>query len=141
MIICRKMKKRTLYLWALVLSISLVCTQGVKRHVHSLDEHNQQHSHITAEAPVEHSHLSKVHLSIDDSHRDHHDKVIAEFDASLYGVLKKVSNSVLTLALFTTLFIFFLSDFYPQTFHRLREKSTILLWRYRCSPPLRAPPL
>lgn len=141
MIDCQKMKKQTLCLWVLFLSMSLSCAQGVKLHVHNLDnEHNQQHSHTTTEPIVEHSHLRSAHLSADISHGEHHDKVIAEFDASPYGLLKKVSNSVLTLALFATLLIFFLAVFYQQTFPR-REKSTMLVWRYRLSPPLRAPPL
>lgn len=122
--------------------MSLLCAQGVKLHVHSLDhDHNQQHSHIASEAVAEHLHLSDAHLSTDVSHGDHHDKVVAELDASPYGLLKKVSNSVLTLALFATFFVFFLSGFYQQTFRHRRDKSIILPWRYRLSPPLRAPPL
>lgn len=140
MILFRQTKKRNLFLWALLLSIALLCAQGVKLHVHSLD-HDQQHSHIATEAAAEHSHLSEAHLSTDVSHSDHHDEVVSELDVSSHGLLKKVSSSVLTLALLVTMFALLLPAFYRQTFHRRRDIDTILPWRYHLSPPLRAPPL
>ena len=138
MIFFRQTKKRTLFLWALFLSVALLCAQGVKLHVHSLD-HDQQHSHIAAEA--EHSHLSEAHLSTDISHGDHHDEVVSELDVTASGLLKKVSSNSLTLALLVTVFAFLLPAFYQQTFHRRRDKDALLPWRYHLSPPLRAPPL
>ncbi len=142
MIFFRQTKKRTLFLWALFLSIALLCAQDVKLHVHNLDHnHGQQQSHIATKAAAEHSHLSEAHLSIDVSHGDHHDEVLSELDVSSYGLLKKVSNSVLTLALLVTVFALLLAAFYRQTFHRRRDKDAILPWQYHLSPPLRAPPL
>jgi len=136
----RQTKKRTLFLWVLLLSIALLCAQGVKLHAHSLD-HDQEHSHIGVLAATEHSQLSKVHLSTDVSHEDHHDEVTSEIDVSSYGFLKKVSNSVLTLALFVTLLILFNTGFYRQIFARRHNKIAFIPRRYVNSPPLRAPPL
>ena len=144
MFLFRQTKKRTLFLWTLLLSMALLCAQSVKLHVHSLDhdhDQNQQHSHITTVPASNHSHLSDAHLSTDVSHGDHHDEVVSELDASPYGLLKKVSDSVLTLALLTTVFTFLLAGFYHHTFHHRRDKNIVLAWRYLFSPPLRAPPL
>lgn len=144
MILLRQMKKRTLFLWVFLLSTALLCAQGVKLHVHSFGQehdHDQQYSHIAAEAVAEHSHLSEAHLSTDISHGDHHDEVVSELDASPDGLLKKVSSNILTLALLATVFILLLPTFYQQTFHRRRDKNSFLPWRYLFSPPLRAPPL
>lgn len=140
MILFLQPKKRTLFLWTLFLSIALLCAQGVKLHVHSLDhDHDQQHSHITAKA--KHSHLSEAHLATDISHGDHHDEVVLELDVSSSGLLKKVSSNSLTLALLVTVFALLFSAFYQQTLHRRHNKYAILPWRYHLSPPLRAPPL
>lgn len=138
----RETKKRTLYLWTILLSLALLCAQGVKLHTHDLDHnHDQQHGHTPSEAAVEHSHLSEAHLSTDVSHDDHHDEMTSELDANPNGLLKKVSNSVLTLALLATVFILLFPGFYQQIFHRRRGKAIFIPWRYLLSPPLRAPPL
>ncbi|NOX43621.1 MAG: hypothetical protein GXP19_07805 [Gammaproteobacteria bacterium] len=141
------MKKRTLFLWTLLLSMVLLCAQGVKLHVHSLDhDYDQTHSHIAAEAAAKHSHLSEAHLSTDISHGDHHDEMVSEVDVSPYGLLKKgllkkVSTSALTLALLATVVILLFAGFYQQIYHRRRAKDFIFRWRYLLFPPLRAPPL
>ena len=138
------MKQRTLILWTLLLSLALICTQGVKLHVHNLDhdhDHDQRHSHTTVDAASEHSHLSKAHLSIDITHSDHHDETVSELDNSSYGLLKKVFNNVLTLAILVTVFSLLLPSFCQQTFLYRRDKKTNRSWRYLFSPPLRAPPL
>jgi len=141
MILFRQTKKRTLFLWTLLLSVALLCAQGVKLHVHSIDhDHDRQHSHITAEAVTEHSHLSEVHLSSNISHGDHHDEVVSEHDASPNGLLKKASSNVVMLALLATVLSLLFPGFYQQTFHRRRDKDAILPWRYLLSPPPRAPP-
>ena len=142
----RQTKKHTLFLWTLFLSIVLLCAQGVKLHVHSFGhDHDQQHSHIAleveVEVEVEHSHLSEAHLSTDVSHDDHHSEVVSELDANPNGLLKKVSSSALTLALFATVLTLLFPGFYQQIFHRRRDKAVFLPWRYLLSPPLRAPPL
>jgi hypothetical protein len=138
----RQTTKRTLFLWALLLSIALLCAQGVKLHVHSIDhDHDRQHSHIAAEAVAEHSHLSEAHLSSDVSHGDHHDEVVSELDVSPDGLLKKASSNVVVLALLAAVFTLLLPGLYQQIFHRRRDKDAILPWRYLLSPPPRAPPL
>lgn len=138
----RQTKKHTLFLWILLLSTVLLCAQGVKLHVHSFGhDHDQRHSHIALEVEVEHSHLSEVHLSTDVSDDDHHDEAVSELDLSPSGLLKKVSNSVLTLALLATVLTLLFPGFYQQIVHRRRDKDVFLPWRYLLSPPLRAPPL
>lgn len=136
----RQTSKRTLFLWTLLLSIALLCSQGIKLHVHNLD-HNHEHSHAGLQSTTDHSQLSKVHLSTDITHEDHHDEVMSEIDISLYGFMKKVSNGLLTLALFVTLFTLLYTGFYRKTFYRRSNKIVLIPWRYINSPPLRAPPL
>ncbi|MEN8180010.1 MAG: hypothetical protein ABFS39_15520 [Pseudomonadota bacterium] len=141
MIFFRQTTKRTSFLWALLLSVALLCAQGVKLHVHSIDhDHDQRHGHMTTEA-AEHSHLSEAHLSSDVSHGDHHDEVVSELDASPDGLLKKVSSNVFMLALLATVFSLLLLGFYQHAFHRRSDNDAILPWRYLLSPPSRAPPL
>lgn len=138
----RKTKNRTLYFWAILLSMALLCAQGVKLHVHDLDhDHDQQHGHIPAEDTVEHSHLSVAHLSSDISHADHHEEVVSEIDASQDGLLIKLSSSISLLAILATVFTLLLSGFYRYRFYLRRENDSNIPWRYHMSPPLRAPPL
>ena len=144
MILFRQIKKPTLYLWTLLLSVALLCAQGVRLHVHSSGqehEHDLQHSHIAIEVIAKHSHLSEIHLSTDTSHIDHHDEVLSEIDTSPDGFLKKVSSNILTLALLVTLFTLLLVGFNQQILLRYQDKDAIFTWRYLFSPPLRAPPL
>lgn len=137
-----KTKKRTLYLWAVLLSVAVLCAQGVKLHVHDLThDHDQQHSHSPTEEEVNHSHLSVAHLSSDISHVDHHEEVVTEIDTSQNGLLIKVSSSISLLALLATALTLLLPSFNRYTFHPRRENDTNIPWRYHTSPPLRAPPL
>jgi hypothetical protein len=142
MIFFRRAIKRNLFPWVLLLSVALLCAQGVKLHVHSIDHaHNQQYGHITIDAAAEHSHRSELHLSHDVSHVDHHDEVVSELDVSPDGLLKKVSSKVVMLVLLATLLSLFLFGFFQQILQRYRDGDAILPWRYLFSPPLRAPPL
>jgi len=140
MITLRHMKKPTLYVWAFLLSVALLCAQSVKLHVHNFVDHDQQDNHITTELVTPHSHLSELHLSVDVSHIDHHDEVLLELDASPDGLLKKLGNNILTLALLASLFSLLLVGFYQQILRRYRDNEAIIPWRYHFSPPLRAPP-
>jgi len=125
-----------------LLSIALLCAQGITLHVHNLGhEHDQQHDHLAAELAVKHSHLSETHLSTDASHGDHHAEVVSEFGASPDGLLKKISYNVLTLALLATVLALLFPSFYQLIFPRRRDIGVIFAWQYRLSPPLRAPPL
>jgi len=121
----RQINKRTLLLWSLLLSLSLLCVQGAKLHVHDLD----------------HGHLSKAHFTHDTSHHDHSDGIISEINLSSEGVLKKAHNNTVAIALlvfFFTLTAFFSS---PQRTQHYRENKPILYEQHLLSPPLRAPPL
>ena len=128
-------------MWSLLLSLALLCAQGVKLHVHDLDhghDNHHSHAHVIDEAS-DHGHLSKAHSSHDTSHDDHHDSVASEIDVSPDGVLKN-SNTVFALALI----VFFITLMIPaslrQRVHHRRENDFILHRDYALSPPLRAPP-
>lgn len=137
----RQTKKQTLFLWILLISIALLCAQGVKLHTHFLDhEHNQQHSHDSIGVTAEHAHLSDSHLSTDVSHGDHHGEVVLELDASPDGVLKKGSSSVPMLALFAAILSFLLFNFAPLALQR-RGNDITIPQQFFISPPLRGPPL
>jgi len=146
------MKRPTLYLWVALLCVALLCAQGVRLHVHSFgQEHdhviNQQHDydHTVAEAKAKHAHLSKIHLTTDISHIDHHDEVLSELDVNPEGFLNKsflnkISNDNLLLAVLVTLFALLLIGFYRQRLSRYQDKNMIFLKQYLFFPPLRAPP-
>ncbi len=138
--ISRQMKTCVLSLWVLVLSVTLLCAQGVTLHVHSLG-HDQQHTHTSSEAVPGHSHLSEVHLSTDVSHAEYHNEVASELDMSPDVLPKKVSSSVLVLALLIPILALFLSGVYQRLFRRYYDRSVVFPWRYLFSPPLRAPPI
>ncbi|MCF6336458.1 MAG: hypothetical protein L3J84_00695 [Gammaproteobacteria bacterium] len=131
-------------MWALLLSLALLCAQGTKLHVHNLDHgHNNHlindHTHDAIDKAANHSYLSKAHFTHDTSH-DHHGSVVSEVDISPDGVLKNTNNSVFSIALFALFFtlITFISS--RQLVQRCRESKLTLHSDYLLSPPLRAPP-
>jgi len=138
----RRINKRTLLLWSLLLCLSLLCAQGVVLHVHSMDHgHDDQQSHIhAADEANDHAHMSKAHFTHDTSHNDHHDSVASEIDVSPDGLLKNSSNNIFAIALIS--FFFILVMFVPsqRLIHCCRESKLILHRNYVLSPPLRAPP-
>lgn len=124
-----------------MLSLSLLCVQGAKLHVHNLNHghHHDDHVHAIDNAD-NHAHLSKAHFAHDTSHGDHHKGVISAVDISPDGVLKNTNNSLFFLALgifFFTLVIFVASQRLVQ---HCREGKLIFHEYYVLSPPLRAPP-
>ena len=133
-------------MWSLLLSLALLCAQGVKLHVHHLDHGhdnhpNNYHSHIHAiDKAGDHDHLSKAHFTHDTSHNDHHDGVVSEVDISPDGVLKNANYSVFALALFALFFTLVIFVSSRQLVQRCRESKLILRSYYLLSPPLRAPP-
>ncbi len=139
-----KQSKRIVLLWCFLLSLSLLCVQGAKLHVHDLD-HRHHHGQIHAiDGAGDHAHLSKAHFAHDTSHGDHHNDVISEVDISPDGVLKNTNknanNSPFTLALF--IFFFTLAIFVAsrRLIQRCREGKLTFHQYYVLSPPLRAPP-
>ena len=135
-----QINRRTLLLLSLLLSLVLLCAQGVKLHVHNLDQgHDNHHSHAIDEVG-DHDHLSKAHFTYDASHDGYHDDVVSEIDISPDGLLKSVNSHVFMIALFAFFFtlITFISS--RQLIQRCRESKLILHRQYVLSPPLRAPP-
>ena len=143
----RQINRRTLLLWSVLLCLALLCAQGVKLHVHNLDQEHGSHSsdylgvgQVVADTG-DHSHLSVAHLAHDISHDEHHGDLVSEVDTNPYGLLKKSPGNPFAIALcvlFFTLVIFISSGSLIQ---RCRESKLVLHRRYALSPPLRAPPL
>jgi len=144
MLLSRKNNKnnKILWAWTVVLSIVLLFGNSIKLHIHDLSHsHDQQKSHNLVIGHGEHLALAQAHLSIDNSHSDHHMENALEIDISPNALLKDLSGKVSALALLSTLIILFLSGFYPFSFHLLHRNNIIVPRRYLLSPPLRAPPL
>jgi hypothetical protein len=140
MIFPQRMHKRTLFLWVLLLSIALLCAQGVKLHVHNFGhDHEQRHS-IPPELATEHLHQAGIHLTTDMSHADHHDEEVSEQGINLQALLKKISNYAPMLAMFVIALTFFLHSFKVLILHTRRDRDVTITRRYILSPPLRAPP-
>jgi len=137
--IFRQIKTCTVSLWALLLSVALLCAQSVTLHVHG-SGHDHQHAHTASGLPVERATLSMPHLSSDLSHAEYHNEMVSERDASPDALQKKVSGSMLTLALLIMVLAVLFPGFTQRSFHRHRDRGVVFSWRYLFSPPLRAPP-
>lgn len=135
----RKTKKSTLYLWVILLSVALLGSQGLKMHVHDIG--HDHHNHSDQITVVEHNHMSIAHLSLDDSHGDHHDKVIYETDACPHCLLTKIFNNIPLTALISLLFISLLFGISRQTYFRHVDEHYIQTRWPHFTPLLRAPPL
>ncbi|VAW86310.1 hypothetical protein MNBD_GAMMA16-143 [hydrothermal vent metagenome] len=121
----RQTNRRALLSWALLLSLALLCAQGVKLHVHAIDEVGDD---------------SKAHFAHDTSHSDHHDGVIPKIDISPDGLLKNTHNNVFAIVLFALFFTWMIFISSRPLVHYRRESKLILHSFYVLSPPLRAPP-
>ncbi len=138
----RRIDRRTLLLWSLLLILSLLCSQGVALHVHNLDHIHDEyldHSHSPFETS-DHFHVSKIHSAYDLSHSEHHDSSVYEIDATPDGVLKNISDLFLTLALSVFPFSLLLVSSLGQGVQRCKEDRLIFYEHSHLSPPLRAPP-
>lgn len=135
------MQKRTLIIWVFLLSIALLCAQGVKLHIHNFAHDHEPHQSLALEVATEHLHQSDIHLTTDVSHADHHDEVVSEQNANPQALLKKISSYGPMLAIFVIAFTFLLHSFKVITLHYRRDNDLIITRRYILSPPLRAPPL
>ena len=141
----RQLQKPTLLLWTVALSLAILCAQGVKLHVHDFEhEHGTSHHDQidvgSAMASSDHSHANGIHFANDISHVDHHGGNIPELDISPDGLLKKISSSVLTLALLAIFLLSFLPRLTRESYQRHHHIRLRLSRPYYYSPPLRAPP-
>jgi len=122
----RQISKRTLLLWSLFVSLCFLCSQGTTLHVHNFDSDTHiSHSHM-ADKANNHAHLSNIHYAKNKTHDEHHDNIAPDIDVSPDGILKSLSNNILTVALLALLFISVLSNSSHQVFHRCRESKLIL---------------
>ena len=137
----RKTKKSTLYLWVILLSVALLSSQSVKLHVHNVGHDHHTHHHPDALELDDHQHVSIAHLSLDDSHSDHHDQLFYESNACPDCLLTKISNNVHSLAVLALLFTLLLFGLCRHVYFSRRDSQpTDRRWPH-FTPLLRAPPL
>ena len=135
------MKKRSVVLLTVFLSVALLCPPEMKLHIHNFKHnHVSQHENILSEGFIEHSHVSKAHLSVDNTHLDQHNAVMSEVDISPDGLLKKMSGDVFTLFLLVSVLVLLLLSSYQYIFQFRRNDKPYFSSRFLKSPPLRAPP-
>ncbi len=132
----RRINNRTLLGLSLLLSLALLCAQGVRMHVHELDS---SHSHLIDKTDG-HENLSKAHFAHDTSHSEGHDNVVSEVDISPAGLLKNLYNNISVIAIFALFITLFWFVSAPQLMQYQRERKPIVHRYYAFSPPLRAPP-
>ena len=139
----RKFKKSTLYVWIVVLSVSFLISQNLTLHAHPIGhDHHIHHDHNPDQFSVtDHSHVSIAHLSLDDSHADHHDQVIYESDASPDCLLIKILDNIPLTALMSLLFVLLLFGICRNTYFRQWDKHNIRTRWSHFTPLLRAPPV
>jgi hypothetical protein len=140
----QRMHKPTLFLWVLLLSVALLCAQGVKLHIHSFGHDHELRHNIAPEVATGHLHQSGIHLTTDVSHATHHDEVISEQGLNSQALLKKMSSYGPMLTIFLIAFIFLFHRLSVITLHYIIVVTKMsLLFDDTSSPPspLRAPPV
>ena len=126
-----------------LLSITLLFTQNLQFHVHSMD-HNpvQDFGDESLTIDLEHDQTAIKHLSIDTSHADHHDRLIHEMDASPDALVKLLLTNAPTIYLIALLFTLFYLGILVLRIIRIRHIDDFVPRRRSYFiPPLRAPPL
>lgn len=137
----RSHQKPTLLLWAILLFVTLVCTQNLQSHVHSLDHESSQHHDDPLSNSSDHSHIATKHLSIDSSHPNHHDDVIVEMSAIPDSITPLSSTQIPSIDLLILYILLFALGAYRSLNHNIRTFAARLLKRYfYLVPQLRAPP-
>lgn len=138
----RSYQKPTLLLWAILLSITLLCTQHLQIHIHSLDHETSQHHDNLLSNNSDHSHMAATkHLSFDSSHPNHHDDVMAEMSASPDSIVQLSSTQIPSIDLLILYILLFALGAYRSLNHKIRPFAARLLKRYfYLIPQLRAPP-
>jgi hypothetical protein len=126
--------------WVSLLSLALLCAQGARLHIHWVDcgqTSTLDPAHVPAD--TEHQQHAKVHLVTQYTHRMHAGDGLSVLDLSPEGLLKKLSDAPLFLAI-VALVILRLAVVSRQALPRRLEPWV----KHRChcglSPPLRAPP-
>ncbi len=138
MIFFRKTNKQILLLGSLLLSLALLCAQGVTLHTHDITSHDTKH-HNNEHLQLDHKHSNKTHLAHDDSH-EHHGSITSVLNITPEGLLKSTSNHVLFIVLFSFFIIFTAFSTSQQFIHHYRKNKLNLRLLHTLSPPLRAPP-
>lgn len=138
----QKKNNSTQLLWMAFLSIALMCSQGMKFHLHGLDHGDDDLHRAHQSVAVEHEHmtLSNLHSLNDLSHVDHHHEIVFEIDASKNVLLKNIAGKVPALALLVSIFPLLLTVFIRDISFRSPRSDVEAYWSHHLSPPLRAPP-
>ena len=130
----RKINKEIRLPLAILLSLLLLCAQGVTLHVHSF-EHDSFQSHHSIDNLNEHSHLNVAHLTIDASHDEHHGNVSSEIAASPNYILNQISSNMIMLALLTIILMLVLPILCRYILFHIHFNIN-RLWQYYFSPQL-----
>jgi len=78
----------------------------------------------------------KFIFTTDVSHGEYHNELVSEADVSPGVLLKKISDSVLTLALLALILALLFPGFYQRLFHRHCDRRAAFPRWYLFSPPL-----
>lgn len=141
--VIRRLNQRTVILWSVLLSLSLVFAQGTTLHVHAIDHgHHYAHDHShSGDHSADHSHISKAHSAHDDSHGHHHVGGSSEVNISPNGLLKAPYAKILLFAIITFILLLALPALIERVLRYHRDSNQCYFCCYYFSPPLRAPPL
>jgi len=140
------MNKQSLLTWVVLLSISVLCAQGIGLHVHSMDHEQDGHMVLAtsmgdfSKTSHNHEHISKPHSSLDSSLIYHHSDVSSSIDISPDGLLKNTNNNIFSIDVLAFIFILIMLTPARLILHRIQEPTIKLRNHYILSPPLRAPP-
>jgi len=137
----RAYHKSNLLLWVTLLSLTLLCTQHLQLHVHSLDHEPYQHHDNLLSNNSDHSHIVTKHLSIDTSHQDHHDEVMLEMNASPDTISHSSSAQVPSFDLLILYILLLVLGAYRSLGFKTRPFAEGIRKRhFYLIPQLRAPP-
>ncbi len=139
----RSIRSARALIWVVMLSVAMLVTQNLQVHIHSVDHDPLETGRHDSTMTVadSHQHADVKHLSIDNSHADHHDAVIFEMDASpdrIHQLLSKKISPVDLLAL--CLILLFLGRYVVYRTTIRRSCSLLPRRRFHLIPALRAPP-
>lgn len=128
----QKKNKSTQLLWMAFLSIALMCSQGMKFHLHGLDHGDDDPHRAHQSVAVEHEHmtLSNLHSLNDLSHVDHHNEIVSEIDTSKNALLKNIAGKVPALAFLVAVLSLLLSVFIRDISFRSPRNGVETYWAH-----------
>jgi hypothetical protein len=126
--------------WVILISISLVLSQGAHFHVHA---ESDSHQHGSQDNFKQHSHLTKTFTPYLEHHQDHdfhHDAMVFDIDLNT-GVLKNNHQSDFGIEMIAFIFSLIFLLLIPFFILSIQRKKRYYQLSHLLSPPLRGPPL